>query len=1798
MHRNDLCVCTRVQNINGFGDGIMNIRRCNWIVLIGLLTFFGSFSGLMAVPLSGNYSVGGASASFNTLSEALAALNTQGQSAEVTFNLNSGTYNGPFIINRPSSEHRFILRADEDTDAILDNPSATSTENYVLKIDNSSNITISQLHFTPSGSYRRAIEVMGNSDDLSFFRNSFSWPQGEGSYNSEGIYFLPNGSSDADNISFMQNNFVGGSWHIYINCYTSLANFNDWDFNINGHDGGYGAVYLKQVSDLRIYGGIVENTNSGFTLESCSGDLAIYENRILANQAGISINGSNFSSPSAARVYNNLITMTGINWYNPNSHSDAWGIYLSNCVDLSILHNSVLNNSQTSGSVALSINGSNLIAAKNNLSSLGQGVALYAYNDSNPVEFNNLYAAYTNLARIGNTYYHTYAELLEDFDYPNQNVYPFYNADLQTLSPKLDSYGPAYGVTTDFMGLPRSTESPSIGAYEYSADPALVPLSGTVSVGLGQDYPSLGTLFDDLSLRGISGNVNVNLSDSLYTEQLVLKGIPGAENYHITIQPVGRPLSIFRFSDQSTAQNYLMQLIRCTNITFQGIGFETLNPTYSNLIDLYGYNYGIRFLNCDFEATQSNYGTSIGNAYGQIADEIEILACDFTKNKHAVYLYGSYATIGSCYFTDQQYGTLLNQSTGSDISGNGFYGLTNTCIQVNGGKSLLITRNQGEGIATGINVGNLELDGTNRNLIANNAFKILDANMRYGIWLGGNGINLLNNTFQTLGTHSYALYCYQMGTDIDIVNNIFATIQTHAVELSYFTPSADKVIDYNCYFTPNNTLVRFGTYHSSLDDLQATYPQYNAHSIYVNPLLSNDLHTTSPWLRRVGTVRSEVTHDMDNEFRGEFYDIGADQQTGAYGFTPLSGTYDIGVDSAYPTFQAFMDDLVMYGSIGQVTARFNPGTHAGMNLIGIYPRVIPASQLVITAMTGVEFAFTPDNTGAQNNYLFKLQGTDNVKLSGLNVSIGTPGTQSSAIVLDGKCDDILIENSIFDLGTGYNNGIYAANSVSDGLSVIDCTFTGGQRALNISGSGYTDNLYENIRIEDCSFNNTNIPLEISKANNFKLLTSQLTNFTAALNLSYAYGNTDIVRNRFISHGYLGSYSSVSMLNFSNVSGTADEEIEILNNIIYSSGNQIQGLTGINLGNCSYLRVYHNSISLENRYAYDYSSAIYTSNSHHLTLVNNILSSFGSGFALRLGDNINNYFSHNAYYATGLNLVQIANIAYPVATALGTLADAAGVIAYPLPDAQGYATAAYLADKGAPSFITSDIDYDVFDATIPIGASEIAFAAALSGSYSVGSGGAFSSLGEALAAISSRGISAATALNLLPGNYSLNSIQYYIPNSLQYPVTISGSDATLISTASAESANYILKLTGVRNLHFENLFFNAPNPALSRCVTFEALNEGISFQNCSFSTPANTQNTYHAAAFYLDSDLLQGLSIDACSFSEFNYGLYLSGNYQNPELNTGLIVSSSSFSNCHSAAYVSSFYSPAFLGNTVTGYTYSGLYLPGNKGQMQISSNAIRGNGSPALLVSNHSGNGSLAVIANNYLHNYNPGFHPTAQLESCSFHLYHNSILRTNGNSSSTALYLGSGILSSEVVNNIFSTSQGYAASLGNLGNLSRYDHNLFHHPSAAPVYVNSTPIANLGQWTSLTGDTTCIFADPMLVTDSFELLAASPAINAGIAIDGYAYDILGRLRTMPDLGCREYDGSTLASPSGLQISYDGSSQEIVLTWNAVGGASGYIIYSADDPDATLWTSLNVSVNSARIPISAARKFYKVSAVN
>ncbi|MDZ4121796.1 MAG: hypothetical protein U1C33_05210, partial [Candidatus Cloacimonadaceae bacterium] len=496
---------------------------------------------LYGQPMQGPYTIGNAEADFTDLNAAIQAIHTNGATDDIYFYLLPGTYTGPYLIDQLNLQGNSLLISSgsySSAEVVFTNHAATSQDNYIINIKNSSNIIIDDLDFAPTGSFARCILVSGDSNNLTFQNNRF-FGSGTSTSNNELIYFISESANDADNILIQFNQFFGGSYHVVVNAISSLNNFNTWTIQANIHTGGFHGIALQRCSNVTIESNTMIDVNKGISLTSNSGTLLIKRNRLDAWASGIDINGySTNTTPSTPNIYNNIIRVSGNNWYGGSGSVEATGLTLSNSQNIYAAHNSVALSSSHSQSYVASINGTRNIFRKNHFVNLGGGYSLNFTNTApgvtnrNLVEFNNLYASSTNLGRSSNTYFRDINEMIPLFDSFNADFNPFFeDAHLRTSAPRLNNLGPYAGVDEDFFGNPRSSTDPDIGAHEYDIDlfdPLLAPMEGSYTIGIGGDYITVNSFARDLAFRGINNPITAYLSEAIYDEQVIFDRIPGS----------------------------------------------------------------------------------------------------------------------------------------------------------------------------------------------------------------------------------------------------------------------------------------------------------------------------------------------------------------------------------------------------------------------------------------------------------------------------------------------------------------------------------------------------------------------------------------------------------------------------------------------------------------------------------------------------------------------------------------------------------------------------------------------------------------------------------------------------------------------------------------------------------------------------------------------------------------------------------------------------------------------------------------------------------------------------------------------------------------------------------------------------------------------------------------------------------------------------------------------------------------------------------------------------------------------
>lgn len=1784
------------------------------LIILLLILFVAMLYGQ---TMQGNYTVGGMDADFTDLDDAIAAmLEATDITGNVYFYLNPGTYTGPYIIENLDMQG-YSLDISSGTysgdEVVFTNHAATSQDNYIILIKNSNNIRIDDFDFAPTGQYSRSIVVSGDSNFLTISNNRF-FNSGTGTSNNESIYFINDNGNDADDVLIQFNQFFDGSYHVQINSTNYTNNFRNFSIQANVHSGGYQGISLKRCSNVTLDSNTMNNVNSGIGLNSVTGSLVIKRNRLNVWASGLSVSAySTSTTPVTPNIYNNIIRANGNNWYSGYSAVDATGLIISQSERIFVAHNSVELSSPSSGSYAAAIGGNGNIFRKNHFVNLGGGYSLNFFNtepgvtNRNLVEYNNLYAAGTNLGKRSNVYYRDIDEMNVLFDSYNADFNPFFEDEyLRSSAPRLNNLGAYAGIAEDFFGNPRSNTTPDIGAHEYDIDifdPLLAPMQGTYLIGTGRDYASVNAFARDLAFRGINNPITAYLCDNVYNEQVVFDRIPGSgHDREVVIQKwphlgAGETVTI-SFSEQTALNNFVLKIRRSQYIEFYQVAFQTEATQNSNIMVLDGYVKNLELKNCSFIAPTGISG--LGKA-SILADSnsgimnLEIFGGSFSGNGIGASLYGSNIQILYNLFEANNQGILLTQTPNPVVEGNHFLNNGNLSISTNGSTAGRIYKNKIFGSQRGITVAN-GVQGDTRTLIANNLIRLVGSSANNGIWISGSWVNVLNNSVYLSGnSNGSAFYSYQLGSEIDIVNNVFVSMDGLAMDLGYYSLNPSNVIDYNNYYTQSNYLVKYQSLYDNIYHLRSEtmMPEANNHSVRYNPLFDENMMVRSQYLRGIGSTRTEFEDDVDHQIREGAWDLGAQQQFGASDLSPLVGDYTVGSPTSdYPTLQEALDAIQYHGVVGHVYFNLQPGTYTGGYVIEDFPTEMdyPSQFLYINGNSLPPVVLDATSNVAQENYFFLINAARNVFFNYLDLSSEPAGRPVHFIRTKGRVDDIQIRYVNFELPTTNSSAIYTGSSLGDSFIVEYCNFTGGGNGIVLQGSYYDNNRFANVFVRHNQFTNTQNPINLTKVSSLQLHNNTMNGFNTALSLSSISGESSIYRNRMITPN---SGSANQLVFMQNVQGTADAYIDIYQNIIYLK-NHSSYLTAMNLNSMAYVNLLHNTIVAENNYFNDYGSALNLTSSNNMLIQNNVIAAPHRGYALTLNSNTDLVWMANAYYGAAPHLGKINGIDYPPLELYSQqLTDPLASFANPLIDDNGYCTSSYLRNRGIVSDLDTDIDGESWTGLPSVGANNIADGGIMfTSNQTIGTGGDFPDLPSALDALQSRGIDADVTFFMLNESFPTHYTFGYIPGTLggyQFKLTADqGANATLHHNATANSDNYILMLKNLYNTTIEGLHFHTQNPTFGTAIALGSFNDQVLIRGNSFNTNAINPTSNNVSAIYGYSVQNRSLRVEDNTIHGLAYGVYLYGSINS----AGYEIKGNSISNAHTGLYFNQLGAVDVFSNEISARD-KGLHL-GSINTARIRGNQMITSGGNYVVYHN---SGTLTTGTQEIYNNYFRGVAMQdviylSRVQNAK--IYHNTIINASSFAASRGLNHSGQNSGLDIRNNIVMANGGIAARYYNTADITALITNIYYSTSGVPVMLNNAPIADLTAYRSTFGDVSSMYTDPLLVPGSYTLLNDSPAIDAGVVILDITHDIDGRLRQLPDIGCAEYVLLVLDTPQNLQISRSG--EMLMLSWDAVPGAEYYLVYSSTNPDSAAWTEQLVSENFIEINPSVPACFYRVKA--
>jgi len=461
-----------------------------------LVLFIFMILGVLAYSqLSGTYTIGGTSPNYATFSAAVSALNTQGVSGPVVFNVRNGTYNEQISIGSvtgTSAVNTVTFQSESaDNTMVTLYYTPTSGANYTILFNGSDYIRFDKMTLRAVGAAYANVIQFGTNTTYNTVSNCIIEGTNTTS-TSTNLALVYSGNTGNNGNAFTGNQFTYGSYGIYF--YTTT---NTSGIQISGNTFSnqyYFGVYGYYLYGVSINSNIITTTSTntsynGIYLGYCDNAISVLKNRISGSRGtGISINYCDGGSTARGLIGNNFIQVGGT--------SSAYGISNANSTYQNYYYNSVNNTSTSTSSSAFyqgfeSSSYSNYCQLQNNnfVSTTGYSIYIYYTGAVDATDYNNLYTGGTVLGYWGANYATLAAwqgGCLMDANSVSLNPEYVSSEDLHVQGYLLDDHGYGVGeISDDIDGQPRDVFNPDIGADEWTTP---VNDAGITSIDAAQTY--------------------------------------------------------------------------------------------------------------------------------------------------------------------------------------------------------------------------------------------------------------------------------------------------------------------------------------------------------------------------------------------------------------------------------------------------------------------------------------------------------------------------------------------------------------------------------------------------------------------------------------------------------------------------------------------------------------------------------------------------------------------------------------------------------------------------------------------------------------------------------------------------------------------------------------------------------------------------------------------------------------------------------------------------------------------------------------------------------------------------------------------------------------------------------------------------------------------------------------------------------------------------------------------------------------------------------------------------------------
>jgi parallel beta-helix repeat protein len=857
-----------------------------------------------------------------------------------------------------------------------------------------------------------------------------------------------------------------------------------------------------------------------------------------------------------------------------------------------------------------------------------------------------------------------------------------------------------------------------------------------------------------------------------------------------------------------------------------------------------------------------------------------------------------------------------------------------------------------------------------------------------------------------------------------------------------------------------------------------------------------------------------------------------------------SGEYFISDTSFFKSFSQAVDSIKSQGVDGMLTFQVMPGIYNERINIEHVLTTNASQQVTFKSYYGDSSqVILTDSCHVDSNFVLRLgEGCNYWNFEGITIK-SRGDLYGHCVFLDRYPQHIQFSNCVFSgiysppaSNQGHRILVYSNEAYIDFLEFENNLFEYGSTGLYLHGNNVGGGEIQGIEVKDNIFRENGYMGMLMYKPFYPVITGNTIQcYDDGIYLSSVHQSATITCNKIFAEDagimfYTNSFFSPRAI--------------IANNFVYMGeyGNE-----GIHIGGgAGQIDVFYNTVVMTDHYFDTY--GIY-SGSNYLTplyrIKNNVVVHKNGGspiYVYRVS--AIEEIDYNAYYTPGNFLAYVGD--YGWLFNLEEYTDSTGFdehsyMAHPyfVSDTNLHAKTSWYNNRGTPiAAIETDIDGEPRDVSTPdIGADEYTpmTEAMYSGDYTIGAGGYFDDLEQAIDSLKLKGVSGNTSLSFLPGEYLVKQRIPYISGTMDGTIlTLKSEDSDLESVTLKhdnvnQDTNYILWIDGADFLTIRDLTFEATtNTSYGTNIIFSGGSEQVELSDNIFRATRNTNNLGRLTLLYSTQNFYRDFTITHNNFDSCAHGIYFQFTMDAWPKPTGINIDSNSFTNVgYSGIYLQRSMSSQVSNNSI--YAGSrGIQLISNENSYKLTGNKITlENGRGIYVGSTLSTETNMGLISNNFISVGGVGEAQGIYLVTSDFqNIYHNSINITSTSVSDGRAFYSSSSDHLTLYNNIFKNAgSGYSVYTTSTI-IDSSDYNDLYTTGSNLAHINGTDYTNLGALQSGESlDLNTVSTDPVFVSASDLHLNDDTLAYLGYPLDEVKTDIDGDLRDLntPSIGADEY---------------------------------------------------------------------------